>query len=228
MKFKVEYLVEKDMIPYMKVIWKMQYKSFGRKDLQERLLGNKPEGFQKDIKAAKTEEVAKKVISDFLNLKLRKNESQFLKRVSSIQAFLDKNQDKIISSLEKIYDNDFPFDEIGVYLTTAGICPYNYEKRWFMLYQNADENRAISVALHELNHFMFYYYYYSKLEKKGISNHKLEVLKESLVVYNPSDTDYKPQAEELKGFLITLKGKPMDEIIELAIKSEAFQKLQSE
>ncbi|MDO8507750.1 MAG: hypothetical protein Q7S53_04250 [bacterium] len=225
MKFKVEYSIEKDMVPYLNAVWKMQYKTFGRNNLRERLLSSKPEQFQKDIKKAKTEEEAKIVINDFLYENLEKNKAEFAQKIKKIQKNLDDNKEKIIGKLEKLYNKEFPFNVITIYLTTAGICPYNYEKRWFMTYANADEARVLSVASHELNHFMFFYYYLPSLKKEGIDDHKLMVLKEALVVLDPNDTDKKPQAEDLKKFLKTLSDRPMDEIIELAIKSEAFKNI---
>ena len=228
LKFKVEYSIEKDAIPYLKVIWKMQYKPLGRKNLSERLLGNKPEQFQEAIKKAKTEEEAKRVINDFLCENLENNKAKFEYNIKRIQKILDENRDKIVGKLESLFNKKFPFKEITVYLTTAGICPYNYDKRWFMAYANADEARVLTVASHELNHFMFFYYYLPSLKKEGIDGHKLMVLKEALVVLDPNDTDKKPQAEDLKKFLKTLRGRPMDEIIELAIKSEAFKNISVE
>ncbi len=225
MKFKVEYSIDKDMIPYMKVIWKMQYKSYGRDGLQERLLKYKPGQFQKDIKKAKTEEGAKRVMHDFLCENLEGNRVEFDSNVKRIQKTLDGNKGRIIGKLESLFGKKFPFEEITVYLTTAGICPYNYDKRWFMVYTNADEARILSVASHELNHFMFYYYYSHGLEQEGIDDHKLMVLKEALVVLDPNDVDKKPQAEDLKKFLKALSSRPMDEIIEFAIKSKAFQNI---
>src|SRR3989304_2006212 len=100
MNFKVKYSIERDMYNYLNAIWKMQYRSFGRDNLRKRLLSNFPEGFQRDIKEAKTEEDARKVITKFLMNRLTKNKLQFEKRVKNIQETLDKNKDKIIKKLE--------------------------------------------------------------------------------------------------------------------------------
>ncbi len=224
MKFLVDYSIEKDTIPYLKAIWKMQFKSFGRANLKERLLEKFPEKFKVEIMAAKTEDEAKKVILDFLKRRLAENKPAFEKKIKEIQTFLDLNKEKIIGDLESLFGKKFPFRKIGVYLTTAGICPYNYNELWFMAYENADEKRVVSVALHELNHFMYYYYYLENLKTRGFSQHRLMVLKEALPVLT-GDDDNKPETIELKKFLQTIKSKPMDEIIELAVHADAFKKI---
>lgn len=228
MKFEVEYSVEKDTIPYLKAVWKMQYKSFGRTNLRERLLSSKPEQFQKDIKKAKTEEEAKKVIGSYLESRLKIKKAEIDKKICDIQKVLEDNKEVIIKTLESTFNKDFPFDEISIYLTTAGICPYNFENRWFMIYSNADTQTVVDVAIHELNHFMFFYYYFDDLKKGGINPNKLLVLKEALVVLSGNNTDNKPETVELKQVLKSMEGKPMDEIIEIAIKSEAFKKIPAE
>lgn len=225
MKFIVEYSIERDMYNYLNAFWRMKYNSFGRDNLKERLLNSKPEQFQKDIRKARTEEEAKIVIGNFLNEKLKKDNTKFEKNIKGIQKTLDDNKGKIIEKLESLFNKKFPFNDITVYSTTAGICPYYYEKRWFMIYDNADRARVISVASHELNHFMFFYYYYENLKNRSINEYKLKVLKEALPFITEDEGTRKPDAVELGEYLMKLKGKPMDEIIKLAIKSEAFKNI---
>ncbi|MEK7447433.1 MAG: hypothetical protein AAB632_01380 [Patescibacteria group bacterium] len=229
MKFIVEYSIERDMYNYLNAIWRMKYTSFGRDDLREKLLSSKPEQFQEDIKKAKTEEEAKKVIVSYLESRLKTKKPEIDKNIRDIQKVIDDNKDVIIKTLESVFNKDFSFDEVFVYLTTAGICPLNFEKRWFMVYDNANDETVVRVATHELNHFMFFYYYTEKL-KTRMDIHRFKVLKEALVILtNPEgNRGGKPETIELEGYLKTVQGRPMDEIIELAIKSEAFKKLQSE
>lgn len=227
MNFIVNYSIEKDMIPYLNVIWRMQYKSFGRDNLRERLLSSKPEQFQKDIKKAKTEEDAKKVVTSYLETRFKARKTEIDKKIYDIQMSIDQNKVFILDTLENTFNKKFPFDEISIYLTTAGICPYNFEERWFMVYSNADTQRVVGVATHELNHFMFFYYYLNDLQERGLDKYKLMVLKEALPVLTGDKGGKKPDAKELEDFLRLLKGKQMDEIIELAINSEAFKNIHS-
>ena len=220
MQFLVNYSQEKDIQNYLNAGWKFTYAKHGRKDLPEKLLQNYPQEFKNRLLEAKTKIVAEKIVKDFLD-----SRSEDFKRITKLvikvcQEVLDEEKQNIIDLLQEIYQKPFPFEKITVYITTFPICPYNYEERWFMVYRNMNIPGFINTAKHELNHFMFYYYYLDKLIKQKVSLEKREKLKEALGIFSNPEGNDKPKVKELESYLKTLKGKAMDEIISLAIKSK--------
>lgn len=227
MKFVVEYSIERDMHNYINSVWRMKYAKHGRDDLRKNLLMRCPKEYQKDIQAAKTEEEAKKITKIFLEKNYQKHKNEFQSKISKVQNFLDQGKANIIKVLEEAYRKKFPFNKITVYLTTNGICPFNYEKHWFMLYDYADLEKCIHVATHELNHFMFFYYHFDNLKERGINEYNLKVLREALPILTGDEGGRKLDVIELEQFIKPLKGRPIEEIIELAIQSKAFKNIRS-
>ena len=176
---------------------------------------NYPKSFQDNIKKAKTKDQAKKVIKEFLDTLPQNFYKKLVNSVKEIKNNLNKNTDKIIFRLENIYNKEFPFKEIKVYVTTAPIFPYNYEQLWFMIGRNLSPQKQIDLTLHELNHFMFYFYYTKKL--KHLSNQNFETIKESLsILTNPEGND-KPSVKPLEKIVLRNKNKSIDEIIRYII-----------
>lgn len=70
------------------------------------------------------------------------------------------------------------------------MCPYNPEEAWFMISMWHNIPMSITTICHELLHFHFLYYYGKYLKKKGLSQNKIEDLKESLTfLLNESEFD---------------------------------------
>lgn len=91
------------------------------------------------------------------------------------------------------------------------ICPYNFEKKWIIVFAGASIEKQLQILTHELNHFMFYHYF-GEL-KKEIGEEELESLKEVLTVLtNPEEKGY-PDQQELRIWLLW-QNKTIPEIIE--------------
>ena len=204
MIFKVNYSQNKDVWNYLNSCWKFTYPKHGRKTIQEKLLSPYPEKFRVALAQAKTEKQARKVITDFLNAFSQNYQNTTLVIAKGVETVLNENKQKIVSELEKLYANPFPFDKIEVFLTTVNINPYNYEERWFMSGRNASIQGHIRTTRHELNHFMFYYYFPELKNKLGTE--KYEILKEALAIFTNPEGNDKPAVKKLESFLKKQKG----------------------
>lgn len=218
MLFKVEYSIDKDLDNYLKTIWRCQRREDGRENYREKLLSNFPSEFKEAINKAATEEEARKVILDYFNSKSKwfNNNTEMIAK--GMEYILNQNTDEIISPLEKVFARKFPYDDIVVYITTLGTCPYNEKEKWlwFMINRSSGIDNCLRTAKHELNHFMFHYYF-QEIEKK-IGEDDFYLLKEAMVYLTGSEDNYRPAVEPLGKYLKTISGKPIEEIIDLSIK----------
>lgn len=221
MKFIVKYSQEKDSIPYLNNFWKSSWVDYGGNQLE---MGKKylPAEFLETLNKAKTKDEAINIILEYWksvrNKNFKKDTALIIKWYGRI---LEEEQELIIKTLEKVYGKKFPFKKITVYLTTAPSCPYNYEKKWYMVHRNSQIMNLFNVSIHELNHFMFYYYWRNYLKKQNISNEKIEYLKESFAVLtssNSNENSEKPNIFPIQNFVKKNKDKSIKEIIDLVIK----------
>lgn len=132
------------------------------------------------------------------------------------QKILNADQNLIVKPLEKLYQHSFPFKKITVYLTCFPRCPYNYQKRWYMVTKNSSLTDLYRTSLHELNHFMFYYYYQDKL-KDQITNDQFEIIKEALAILTNPEGNNKPAVKPLEDHIKTINTQPIDAIIKSAV-----------
>jgi len=216
MLFLASYFQPKDIQNYLNSVWKFNYQKYGRQNHQNWLLKYYPESFQDNIKKSKTKNEAKKIIKKFLDSLPQNFYKKLDNSIKEIEINLNKNTNKIISKLENIYNKKFPFKEIKVYITTAPIFPYNYKQRWFMIGRNLSPQKQVDVALHELNHFMFYYYFTKKL--KHLSREKFETIKESLAILTNPKSSNKPLVKSLEKIVLRNENKSIDEIISIVSK----------
>jgi hypothetical protein len=223
MKFIVKYSQEKDFIPYINDLWKSNWTDYGTDYFA---IGKKyfPIKFMETVKSAKTKENVKNIIIKYWqsvrNQDFKKNTDYLIKWYTKI---LNEEKDLIIKPLEKAYSEKFPFEKITVYLTTFPMCPYYYEKRWYMVNRRSDPLWLIDVSKHELNHFMFYYYWRDYLKKQNISNEKIEYLKEAFAVLatnNSKENAEKSNVLEIQKIVKQNSNKPPKEIIDLVLKSK--------
>lgn len=220
MIFVLSYSEEKDIQNYLNGGWRGRYREFGREGLQDILLKSFPEDFRNCLLTAKTEITARRVIKILWNHERSKRWLKYTEFVSQwAERILNAAENDIVGSLEDLYADEFPFEKIGVYLTTFPINPYNYEERWFMINRKSSILGIISTAKHELNHFMFYYYFRDNLKKRGISDERIEKLKEALAIYTNPEGNNKPEIKDLESKLKEIKGKPIGDIIKLALKA---------
>lgn len=207
----ISYSQEKDIWNYLDSVWKFAYIKHGRINLREKLLRNFPQYFKDNLDKAKTKNEAKKKIIKYLDWYRENHANTTPVIIDWLQKNLNSKKDEIIHKLEGVYKEKFPFEKIIVYLTTVNIFPYNFKERWFMSGKNQDLRSHIKIALHELNHFMFYYYY-SDL-KKELGNERYEVLKEALAIYtNPGGND-KPAVKKLENYFKENLNKSIPDIL---------------
>lgn len=213
MKFVVSYSQEKDIWNHLNSNWKFTFRKHGRKDIQEKLLKNYSAEYRESLKKAKTEEEARKVITNFLNslsVGIRNTNSLI---AIGLEKILNEKKQEIVGLLEKVYEASFPFEKITVYLTTANMCPYSFEQRWFMSGRNSSIEGHINTAKHELNHFMFYYYYLKSPLGKDLGFEKREILKEALAVFTNPEGNDKPNVKKLENYFMKNLDKTIPQIL---------------
>jgi len=220
MKFIVNYSQEKDINNYLNSIWKFSYQKHGREGMENKLLKFFPEEFKVQIGNAQNKEDATVIIKNYLDNLSQSFKDQTPVLVIGVEKILNDHQTEIVGLLETAYQKKFPFDEITVFLTSLGICPYNYEKKWFMSRRSNSIDGHIDTTKHELNHFMFYFYYLDLLTEKGLPNEKIEKLKEAFAILTNPEGNNKPDIKELEEYIKSLKGQSTDKIVDLCLNSE--------
>tara|TARA_B100001971_G_C18242542_1_gene571872 strand:- start:612 stop:1292 length:681 start_codon:yes stop_codon:yes gene_type:complete len=83
--------------------------------------------------------------------------------------------------IKKVTKNDFPFDEVKVYITTSGRSPYNWKEPSFMVSVFYSLPHALNTCGHELLHIQFHNTYWEQIEEK-IGKEKTADLKEALTI----------------------------------------------
>jgi hypothetical protein len=132
--------------------------------------------------------------------------------------------------LKKIMKSPFYSKKINAYLTTAGRCPYNPDRRYPYFYVTFFGNipSILEIAGHELMHLQFHNSKYWAICEKELGNKKTHDLKESLTVllnmefrdlWIIEDRGY-PNHTELRKFISGQwkKEKDFDKLIDSSIK----------
>jgi len=216
--FITKYSPAKDINNYLFSLWQFKRRDYGRKRRQEELLKPFPSSFKNALRKAKTEKEAREVIKNYFASLPQEFWRSIERLKKGLQRNLDKNEPKIISLLERVYQKPFPFKRITVYITTIPICPYNFKQRWLAVFKNASPKEHINIVIHELNHFMFYFYFSPLKEKLG--EEKFEDLKEALTVLtNPEEKGY-PAHRKLRAFIQKYHYLPLEKIISLVFKKK--------
>lgn len=219
MVFKVSYSQNKDINNYINSVWHFSYKKHGREGMQEKLLKFFPNEFKEKIRNTQTKKQAITTIKDYLDNLPQGVKNQISVITIGVEKILNDHRSEITKLLESMYKKPFPFDTITVFLTTLGICPYNYDEKWFMSRHNNSVKGHISTAKHELNHFMFYYYYRDKLKEQSLSEEKIEKLKEALAILTNPEGNNKPDINDLEVFIQSQKDKTLGQIIKSSLSS---------
>lgn len=228
MKFVVKYSKEKDSIPYLNNFWKSSWVDYGGNRLE---MGKKylPADFLDTLNKAETKDKAIEILLNYwksVRNKYFKSDTDLV--IKWYTRILNEEKDFIIKPLEKAYGKKFPFKNITVYLTTAPSCPYNYEKKWYMIHRNSQIMNLFNVSIHELNHFMFYYYWRQYLIEKGLNNNQIEYLKESFTVLTsskPNENEDKPNILPIQNFVKENKDKSAKEIIDLVLQNKILDQI---
>ncbi len=225
--FYVSYSYSRDLDNYIRQLRnKMKYQ-FGMNvlEMSKRYF---PEEFLLKVINAPTDTHAESIVLDFWDKTRDKNfNDEIYQKTEEFNLFLYQHQSEITSVLEKTFNEKFPFtSKINIFLTTFYRCPYSYPN-WFMSFSDSTNEKLKDVVIHEMNHFMFYFYWKDKLSNK-ITEEQFENLKESLAVLTSSDPNnenkFKTNILDIQKFVQSHADKPLDEIINLTIKSKIFLK----
>lgn len=211
MNIKIEYSFKRDVDNYLDALYSFRWIKHGRKDIQESLLKPFPNDFKTALKESENKDKARDTIYKFLEQDLGGRRKKYLGVAKELETEWASSSSKVVQKLEKVYGKKFPFKSITVYLSSIPICPYNFSKRWIMIFAGTTTKRQIDILTHELNHFMFLYHFGNLKEELG--NKKFESLKESLTVFtNPEEKGY-PNQQKIRSWLKGQKG-TISEIIE--------------
>lgn len=213
MKLKVEFSLDHEVNNYVNSLYKFRWLKHGRRNIQENLLKPFPESFKKDLSRCKNKKEAREVIKKFLNKDLTKRKRKLKLIANNLEEAWSEKNDELVEKLEKSYGKKLSFKNITIYLTSLPICPYNFKKRWIMVYAYTPKiSRQLEIIIHELNHFMFLYYY-GALERK-IGKKKFEQLKEALTVFTDLEKKEGYPAQKALRRWLRKQGGTISEIIE--------------
>lgn len=101
--------------------------------------------------------------------------------VESLQKAWDKINDEFFKRLEKIMKRPICSKTFVAYITTMGRCPYNPDKKFFMVSLFYSFLNALTTCGHEIMHIQFHNTYWKNVEEK-IGKEKTADLKEALTV----------------------------------------------
>lgn len=210
MDVKVAYSLDLDAWNYLRSVFEFTWLKHGRNNLQGKLFQSLPQDFQKALKETKNKNQARIVIKSFLSRNLKGRRIKYREIGKKLTYVWEKEGREIENKLQNLYEREIPFKVVKIYLSSLPICPYNYEKRWIMVFAEVPSERQLQIITHELNHFMFYYYFG---ELRGdLGKEKFESLKEALTVFtNPEEKGY-PAQQKLRQWLAKQK-KSIPEII---------------
>lgn len=101
-------------------------------------------------------------------------------QIKSVQEAWNLIEEEFFSRMDNLMKKEFKTDIIG-YLTTARICPYNSEEKWFMFSFFSGFLSILETCGHEIMHLYFHEFYWEEIEKQ-IGKVKTADLKEALTV----------------------------------------------
>lgn len=160
--------------------------------------------------------------------------SYFVECVNKSWKSIEKEYFKRLENItgKKIISND-----VIVYITTAGRCPYDYKYEWFFVNYFSSFSQVLATCGHELMHFNFHQFFCNDVEKQ-IGKDKTSDLKEALTMllnieFNDlwfvGDRGYEPH-KELRKFIAKewVKEKDFKKLLEKCIdhiKANAVNKI---
>lgn len=180
LNLNISYNIEKDAENYLKSVYEFVYPDDGgtSRNFDRSLYPDQ----QEKIKNSKNKEEAKEVILDILQKWYTKNKSMIELNNNALQKLWENKKEAYLNGVKKIYNKSLDWPEVSVYLTTLTICPYNFNKKWFMVSVRTGIEKQLQTIFHELFHFVFYEHYYSYCKKK-LNNEQIHHLKEALTIF---------------------------------------------
>ncbi len=97
----------------------------------------------------------------------------------SFQLAWNEINDEFFKRLKSITGNEFPFENVKAFITTQGICPYDFKEGYFFISLWSNIPKSLKTSAHELMHLDFHKNNWEEIEKK-IGKEKTNELKEAL------------------------------------------------
>ena len=213
MKLTASYNPARDAENHVRAIYDQIYKSHGRTDMREKLLGQvESPAIREALEQAKTREEALERVTAELTGIHQKNNGELGVKAEKLMAAWEKAGKQIEWQLAFLYQQKFSFEEVSIDLTTIPICPYNFKTKQIFVHAKAPVQIQLNILAHELNHFMFYFYYHKLREELG--DDKFELLKESLTLFTNPEQAGKPDEKPLRGLFLSKSYNNLNEAIE--------------
>lgn len=216
MQVYIQYSIQKDVGNYLNGVFEFEHLKHGRENIREDLLVKIDPALRNKIEKSKNKDEAKKFISDFLTGWQKDNYEFIESAIKNLESEWNLVGQETIQRLETLYQKQFPFGKITIYLTSLPLCPYSYKDKYLFVYINNPVEKQIKTILHELNHFMFYFYYPNLKEELG--HEKYELLKESLSYFSNPEQKGKPNEKELRELYTSKSWKNIEEIIKNGVE----------
>lgn len=222
MEFNIQYSHSKDLENYIHGLRNNRGSAYGINNYQLAIKFFNKKFIDKVVNAKNNPEAEMIILKHWL----KSRDKDFVKNVNQtieiINNHLCENKEKIISRLEKLYGQKFPFEKIGIYLTSFYSYPYWYPS-FFTIPITRDPAKIYNITIHELNHFMYYFYLENKSKEVGLTQQQSENFKESLAVLTSPDPEnenkYKSNIKPIQDFVYQYKNKNINEIFDLVVSS---------
>lgn len=121
------------------------------------------------------------IVEKYLKDQHKTKELLINERIHDFSTNWNKINDQYFEKLEKILNINIPESNTYTgYLTSAGSCPFNAKKSWFMV-RLADE-KTDTVTAHEIMHIEFVRVYGFYCQKIGLSPHQFNTIREAITV----------------------------------------------
>ncbi len=226
MILQFSYLKDKDIDNYLKFVWKSP--SWLGDSTASSITHGIDDTLIAMLRSAESSRAAREVVERIIDSIWKMDIGGYKNKIKNLSSEWMLREGGFVKSLEIFYEKPFDFNNLKAYLTTLPICPYDYDKGWFMVALKNSLERQIKTVGHELMHFVFIRHYWDKCEKKfRLSDDKIDMIKEALTVF--LNTEFKEwikvedkgyqREQELRNFLLRIrpKAKSFNRLLEEAV-----------
>lgn len=178
MKINFVYDLEKDLYNYDNNYIHSNFPDYGREkmDVAKHLFQSVKEKIEKAPDVEKLQVVENYLRSKYLGKEV------ITQSISALQNYWSTINDEYFERLNKYMEISKPLDEVTVYLTTLGICPYDPKHNTFFVSLYYPLPQQAKTIMHESMHLVFRHNYEAYLKEKGINNQGILEITESLTV----------------------------------------------